>query len=581
MAIRKDVNDALNNLKKESEKEEKTEEKAPSSKFDGMSVDDLIGVIGDGKETKKAPVKKLKKLQPIKPKETAENSEKPSETAPKKKKIVISGELPDYEALMQSEKEKENKAEAVKKSEPEKKEKPEKKPAEPEKPQDDKKGFFSRVKDLMYIAEDDEDEQDEQEEKPKKSEKTKEKADGNFTIEKLDESVKAVEVSAVTEPEPPKKKAKPEEKKEEGSAEKKKSEKPKQQGTAKKKPENKTAKTENTEKKKSENPEKKKKPETPKAEGGEKKKSAENSQAGNANNPPKKKKKRPPENSGKTSENPVKNTEKKKTEGEKTEKAESTEKKKSAPDKEKTVKKNPENPPKKKTADTKENVSESPQKKKPSESPKQTKPTDTAKKSDNNNGKNIAIGVICIALVVIIISLVSHFGGGKSSEEQIAKAVYPAVIIDINAFDDPSLLPNDQIISSAIWSVVMDSDKLSKYKQRANDMIVIPATDVNQYATDLFGDGIPALTHTTVTNAETKFYYNAESESYNIQVQPDTFTYSPEVKSVSKHGSDYTADVEYIEEHAEWMEKSVAKTARFELTKTNSGYRINSMKVIG
>ncbi|MDE5584174.1 MAG: hypothetical protein K2J08_10785, partial [Ruminococcus sp.] len=226
---------------------------------------------------------------------------------------------------------------------------------------------------------------------------------------------------------------------------------------------------------------------------------------------------------------------------------------------------------------------------KPTNPPKGAEPAKRVQKDytpDVNAPKTKLVGLVLvilslIGLIAIINAVVSAVGGGKSANEDIKNAVYPAVIMDISTFDNASQLSDDQIISATIWSVVMDKEKLSKYTQRANDMIVIPSADVSQYAIDLFGEEIPALTHTTVTTAEEKFYYNAETDCYNIQAQPDAHTYSPEVKDVSKHGKDYTVDVEYIEEHAEWIDKSVAKTVRFELTKTSNGYRINSMELIG
>ena len=182
--------------------------------------------------------------------------------------------------------------------------------------------------------------------------------------------------------------------------------------------------------------------------------------------------------------------------------------------------------------------------------------------------------------MAIINYCVSNVGGGKSSKEKFAKAVYPAVIMDINSFNNPSELPNDQILSATIWSIVIDDKKLSKYTERMG-VVNIPATDVEKYAVELFGEDIPELTHTTVGPVESKFYYNVEAESYNIQVKPDTFTYSPEVTSVSRENGNYIVDVEYVEEHPEWMEKSVSKSAEFSLSKNNSGgYKINSMKVL-
>ncbi|MDE7138977.1 MAG: hypothetical protein K2O29_11100, partial [Ruminococcus sp.] len=130
MAIRKDVNDMLNNLK---QKEPPKEEKHSKSKFDDMSVDDLLTVLNDGKENetpRKAPIRALKRISSPQPKEQPEtenetssgknvkkknssNTKNSDDSTPKKKKIVI-GELPDYDAIEQQEVEKDTKEETKK-----------------------------------------------------------------------------------------------------------------------------------------------------------------------------------------------------------------------------------------------------------------------------------------------------------------------------------------------------------------------------------------------------------------------------------------------------------------------------------
>ena len=172
--IRKDVNDALNNLKKSSPNP--PEEKHIKSKFDNMSPDELLNAINSSKESNSAPtVKKLKRIPQNTQKKVPETEKNPD----KKKRIVI-GELPDYDAIMKQEEETpKNNTEPVKKV-PEKKSEPVSVPKEKVKPEKNRKGFFSRVKDLMYVTEEDD------QEIPPETESSEN--DGNFTIESLDEN---------------------------------------------------------------------------------------------------------------------------------------------------------------------------------------------------------------------------------------------------------------------------------------------------------------------------------------------------------------------------------------------------------
>ncbi|MBO4877521.1 MAG: hypothetical protein J5501_05910 [Ruminococcus sp.] len=188
----------------------------------------------------------------------------------------------------------------------------------------------------------------------------------------------------------------------------------------------------------------------------------------------------------------------------------------------------------------------------------------------------------CVGLVSLIILGSRFFGtysSGDTGKKAMRKVIYPAVIMDIPSFNKPSELSSNQIITAAIWSLVMDKDAVNKY-QRTFDVITVPAVDVESYAAKLFGSDLPAFEHGNAGPSEARFYYSEENKSYNIPVRPVTFTYSPRIKSVSRSGSEYTLEVEYLEELPEWVDESVAKTVRYILADTNDGYQIKSMQVL-
>ena len=188
----------------------------------------------------------------------------------------------------------------------------------------------------------------------------------------------------------------------------------------------------------------------------------------------------------------------------------------------------------------------------------------------------------CVGLVTVIataVKLLGSFTSGDSKKTGFADVVYPAVIMDIESFDEPSQLTSDQVITAAIWSMIMSDGTLDSY-EKTFDVVRVPAVDVESYAVKLFGDDLPELTHTTVGPAESRFYYNEEKESYNVPLTPVTFTYSPEIKSVIKSGSEYTLTVDYIDELPEWLPKTSSKSVEFRLIQTSEGYQIKSMKVL-
>ncbi|MDE6519560.1 MAG: hypothetical protein K2K91_03745, partial [Ruminococcus sp.] len=188
----------------------------------------------------------------------------------------------------------------------------------------------------------------------------------------------------------------------------------------------------------------------------------------------------------------------------------------------------------------------------------------------------------CVGFIAVVskgISMIGGYTSGDNKKNGFESIVYPVVIMDIDSFDNPTELPSDQIITASIWSMIMSENAISNYEMTF-DVVKIPAVDVESYAVKLFGENLPALNHTTVGPAESRFYYNEETKSYNVPIAPVTYTYSPEIKGATKNGDTYTIVVNYIDELPEWLPKVSSKSVEFKLTETNDGYTINSMKVL-
>ena len=196
------------------------------------------------------------------------------------------------------------------------------------------------------------------------------------------------------------------------------------------------------------------------------------------------------------------------------------------------------------------------------------------------------LGVVLTAFAVIgIISSIiwaigcfHSFTSGEVKKDSFTQMIYPAAIMDIEPFNEPSQLTSEQIITATIWSIIMDKDKVSNYELTL-DTISIPDVDVEKYAVELFGEKLPEFNHTTVGPVESRFYY--ADGVYNVKVKTITHTYAPEIKSIVKSGKEYTLTVDYIAELPQWMEKNVAKQAEYKLTEKEDGtFRFNSMKIL-
>lgn len=186
------------------------------------------------------------------------------------------------------------------------------------------------------------------------------------------------------------------------------------------------------------------------------------------------------------------------------------------------------------------------------------------------------IGII--ATVIKGVGLFSRFTSGEVKKDGFTQMIYPAAIMDIEPFSDPSQLTSEQIITATIWSIIMDDNKISKYEPTL-DTVSIPDIDVEKYAVELFGENLPAFEHGTVGPLESRFYYS--EGAYNVKLKPITHTYAPEIRSIVKNGSDYTLTVDYYDELPQWMERNVAKQVEFKLTEKEDGtFRFSSMKII-
>ena len=198
-----------------------------------------------------------------------------------------------------------------------------------------------------------------------------------------------------------------------------------------------------------------------------------------------------------------------------------------------------------------------------------------------------AIGVMfavftCIGISSALTKATGYFGSFTVNEvqmESFKSAVYPAVIMDMPAFTNTYELTSEQVLTAAIWSMIMTDGVLDGY-QKTFDVVSVPAVDVEAYAVKLFGEDIPALTHSTVGPAEARFYYNSEAKSYNIPAKPLVYTYYPRIKSVSKVDEVYSVMVDYVNELPEWLESVSSKQVEFKLRESNGGYIITSLRVV-
>lgn len=189
-----------------------------------------------------------------------------------------------------------------------------------------------------------------------------------------------------------------------------------------------------------------------------------------------------------------------------------------------------------------------------------------------------------ISVVGFGIKYIRSFTDGGNKQAEFIEAVYPAVIMDIEAFQNGNDLPSSQVITASVWKLIMSGD-IERY-DRTFDIISVPAVDIEAVATKLFDTEFYSLEHQTVGSGDLKFYYNEESKTYNIPARPMLFSYRPSISALSKDGDIYTVEVNYIQEQPSFMEENsrfdsdISKTVKFRLKLQDNDYSILSMQII-
>lgn len=226
-----------------------------------------------------------------------------------------------------------------------------------------------------------------------------------------------------------------------------------------------------------------------------------------------------------------------------------------------------------------------------SETPKehQTEETIASKKNAYNRRVYLAVGIIFTLMALIgLISVVNfsvriftRFTENAAQKENFANYIYPVVVMDMSPFDNDAQLSDEQIITAAIWDLIVDGD-FDKYEKNI-DVITVPQVDIEQHAAKLFGDGL-TFEHKSFKASSITFYYDAEKKAYNIPISPTYYSYIPTIEDIEKDSSkQFTLLVAYKRDRPSWLEarehdSPIAKYMRFVVEKTENGYQILSMK---
>jgi hypothetical protein len=168
-----------------------------------------------------------------------------------------------------------------------------------------------------------------------------------------------------------------------------------------------------------------------------------------------------------------------------------------------------------------------------------------------------------VGLVVIILAVIGFIAviiGGLNlgarvidntkEKEMFAWKVYPLLIFDPAAFDDPSQLDSVFLLKTALWKTLLENR--TKYSYNDDGMLVVPASDLNVAAKSLYGDAVK-LTHQTFSEGYEYYYiYDESTGTYLVPVMGQTAEYTPEVVRITKTEDTYTLLVGYVTQSTLW-----------------------------
>ena len=165
---------------------------------------------------------------------------------------------------------------------------------------------------------------------------------------------------------------------------------------------------------------------------------------------------------------------------------------------------------------------------------------------------NYAVGTLILLFVVIGVvstvrflgSHVQHLALREQQREQFRVMLRPVVMNDPATFDDVSLANPDELLSIAIWSILLQNPDPDRY-DFAEGQMLLPKTEVEDSLHTLFGADV-AIRHATVDGGGVTFSYAEKKGCYTIPITGITPIYSPRIDDMVVSGERVILTVGYL-----------------------------------
>lgn len=196
------------------------------------------------------------------------------------------------------------------------------------------------------------------------------------------------------------------------------------------------------------------------------------------------------------------------------------------------------------------------------------------------------IGFIAVARWGI--SLLSGIGNTDSQKSEYADFISPVVMSEVPVFEAWDAIPQDKLLQSSIFSVLLEMDV--SYERDDTGKFIIPSTDIVDEVKELYGaySDDPTQDEEINTKIRNALYSAAGEDTTNTDVyyvdMEDSFHVadglsgpSPQVTDVSRRDNTVTLVVQYLED-LETGSGAILYSRQYILTLVEDGYYVQAIR---
>lgn len=215
--------------------------------------------------------------------------------------------------------------------------------------------------------------------------------------------------------------------------------------------------------------------------------------------------------------------------------------------------------------------------------------------STRRNRRAAPLGFIFIVLCLIgvftvfrwCINATKYLADNTAQKTKYEEMLLPIVMFDPANFTDPKTCDNEFLLQTSLWACMLGENR-EMYEFDEFDRLVIPTSDVDAKAVQLYGNGVK-LKHVTLGDFENNYYLDENSSSYHVPIIAMSGFATPRVEKLVKNGNSLMVTVGYVPpttvlsinyDSEGTKEELPSKFMLYELRKNNGEYYVYAVNTI-